>query len=50
MRDGESIAEALTREFVEETGFEVVPQSLLYVAEVVGMYGVHDLNLSGLLS
>ena len=29
----------------EETGLEVTPLRLLYAAEVVGMYGVHDLNL-----
>jgi hypothetical protein len=29
----------------EETGLDVVPQRLLYVAEVVGSYGTHDLNL-----
>jgi len=28
-----------------ETGLDVVPERLLYVAEVVGIYGVHDLNL-----
>jgi ADP-ribose pyrophosphatase YjhB (NUDIX family) len=45
VRDGESITDALIRELAEETGLDVVPQRLLYVAEVVGMYGVHDLNL-----
>jgi ADP-ribose pyrophosphatase YjhB (NUDIX family) len=45
VRDGESITDALIRELAEETGLAVVPQRLLYVAEVVGMYGVHDLNL-----
>ena len=29
----------------EELGLDVVPQRLLYVAEVVGSYGVHDVNL-----
>jgi ADP-ribose pyrophosphatase YjhB (NUDIX family) len=42
---GEAITEALVREVAEETGLEVVPERLLYVAEVVGSYGVHDLNL-----
>ena len=45
VRDGEPITDALIRELKEETALEVVPQRLLYVAEVVGMYGVHDLNL-----
>jgi ADP-ribose pyrophosphatase YjhB (NUDIX family) len=45
VHDGESITDALIRELAEETGLDVVPQRLLYVAEVVGMYGVHDLNL-----
>jgi ADP-ribose pyrophosphatase YjhB (NUDIX family) len=45
VRDGESITDALIREVAEETALDVVPQRLLYVAEVVGMYGVHDLNL-----
>lgn len=45
VRDGESITDALVRELAEETGLDVVPRRLLYVAEVVGMYGVHDLNL-----
>jgi 8-oxo-dGTP pyrophosphatase MutT (NUDIX family) len=45
VKDGESITDALVREVSEETGLDVVPERLLYVAEVVGMYGVHDLNL-----
>ena len=45
MQDGESISEALVREVAEESGLDVVPERLLYVAEVVGSYGVHDLNL-----
>jgi len=45
VQDGESISEALIREVAEETGLAVVPERLLYVAEVVGSYGVHDLNL-----
>src|SRR5581483_10041982 len=45
VRDGESIIEALVREVAEETGLDVIPERLLYVAEVVGSYGAHDLNL-----
>lgn len=45
VRDGETITDALIREVSEETGLEVIPKRLLYVAEVVGMYRVHDLNL-----
>lgn len=45
VRDAESICDALIREVGEETGVEVVPERLLYVAEVAGSYGVHDLNL-----
>jgi ADP-ribose pyrophosphatase YjhB (NUDIX family) len=45
VRDGEPITDALVRELAEETKLEVVPLRLLYIAEVVGSYGVHDLNL-----
>jgi len=45
VHDGESISDALIREVSEETGLDIVPDRLLYVAEVVGMYRVHDLNL-----
>ena len=45
VEDGESITEALIRELGEETGLEIIPERLLYVAEVVGAYGAHDLNL-----
>jgi ADP-ribose pyrophosphatase YjhB (NUDIX family) len=45
VQNGESIAEALVREVAEEVGLDVVPDRLLYVAEVVGSYGVHDVNL-----
>jgi 8-oxo-dGTP pyrophosphatase MutT (NUDIX family) len=41
----ESIADALVREVAEEVGLDVVPVRLLYVAEVVGSYGTHDVNL-----
>jgi ADP-ribose pyrophosphatase YjhB (NUDIX family) len=45
VQDGESITDALIREVKEETGLDVVPQRLLYVAEAVGSYRIHDLNL-----
>ena len=45
VQNGESIAEALVREVAEEVGLDVVPDRLLYVAEVVGSYGAHDVNL-----
>jgi 8-oxo-dGTP diphosphatase len=45
VQTGESIHEALVREIAEETGLDVVPERLLYVAEVVGSYGAHDVNL-----
>lgn len=45
VREGESIHAALIREVREETGLSVAPGRLLYLAEVVGMYGVHDLIL-----
>lgn len=45
VQTGESIHQALVREIAEETGLDVIPQRLLYVAEVVGSYGVHDVNL-----
>lgn len=45
VREGESIHSALVREVREETGLSVAPGRLLYIAEVVGMYGVHDLIL-----
>lgn len=45
VKDGESIVDALVREVAEETGLQVVPDRLLYVAEVVGGHGVHDVNL-----
>ena len=45
VRDRESITDTLVREVAEETGLDVVPQRLLYIAEVVGGFGVHDINL-----
>jgi ADP-ribose pyrophosphatase YjhB (NUDIX family) len=45
VQDGESISDALVREVRAETGLDVVPQRLLYVAEAVGSYRTHDLNL-----
>jgi len=45
VQDGESVSEALVREVAEETGVQIVPVRLLYVAEVVGSYGAHDVNL-----
>ena len=45
VQDSESISDALVREVAEEAGLDVVPERLLYVAEVVGSYAVHDLNL-----
>lgn len=45
VQDRESITDALVREVREEIGLTVVPERLLYVAEVVGRYRVHDLNL-----
>lgn len=45
VQDGESITDALVSEVAEEIGLDVVPERLLYVAEVVGSYGAYDLNL-----
>jgi len=50
VQDGESIVDALIREVAEETGIEVVPDRLLYVAEVVGSHQIHDLNLVWLVT
>ena len=45
VRQGESVHEALEREVREETGVEILADRLLYIAEVVAQYGVHDLIL-----
>jgi hypothetical protein len=45
VRDRESVVEALARGVREDLGIEIIPRRLVYVAEVVGVYGVHDLNL-----
>lgn len=45
VRDQEPVLEALTRGVRDDIGRDIVPLRLLYVAEVVGVYGVHDLNL-----
>jgi ADP-ribose pyrophosphatase YjhB (NUDIX family) len=41
----ESLHEALVREVREETGLDVVPQRLLYVAEVTAPHKMHEVNL-----
>ena len=41
----ETIEQATVREIAEETGLEVSPQRLLYVAEVTAPHQTHDLNL-----
>lgn len=45
VRDGESVPDALTRGVRQDVGIEIVPRRLLYIAEVVGVYHMHDLNL-----
>ncbi len=45
VNDRESVTDALTREVAEETGLEVVPGRLLYVAEIVESATKHDLEL-----
>ena len=45
VKAGESILDALAREVAEETGLDVEPVRLLYVAEVVAGHREHDLNL-----
>jgi ADP-ribose pyrophosphatase YjhB (NUDIX family) len=47
---GETATEALVREVAEEARLEVVPDRLLYVAEVTRPYGRQDLNLIFLAS
>jgi ADP-ribose pyrophosphatase YjhB (NUDIX family) len=41
----ETVGEALVREVREETGLDVVPQRLLYVAEVTAPHKMHEVNL-----
>jgi ADP-ribose pyrophosphatase YjhB (NUDIX family) len=41
----ETLSEALVRELREETGLDVVPERLLYVAEVTAPYKMHEVNL-----
>jgi 8-oxo-dGTP pyrophosphatase MutT (NUDIX family) len=42
---GESVTDAIRREFREEVDFDVEPLRLLYVAEVTPPHGEQDLNL-----
>jgi 8-oxo-dGTP diphosphatase len=41
----ETVTDALKREVREETGLDVIPQQLLYVAEVTAPHRMHELNL-----
>jgi ADP-ribose pyrophosphatase YjhB (NUDIX family) len=41
----ETVTDALVREVAEETGLEIDPGPLLYVAEIVDAYRTHDLEL-----
>ena len=41
----ETLQEALIREVREETGLVIEPGDLLYVAEIVSRYRLHDLDL-----
>jgi ADP-ribose pyrophosphatase YjhB (NUDIX family) len=41
----ETLSEALVRELREETGLEVTPQRLLYVAEVTAPHRMQEVNL-----
>jgi 8-oxo-dGTP diphosphatase len=41
----EAVTDALKREVREETGLDVIPQRLLYVAEVTAPHQMHELNL-----
>lgn len=45
VHDRESVTETVAREVLEETGARVRVGELLYIAEVAGGYGAHDLNL-----
>lgn len=45
VNDHEPVLDALKREVAEETGLDVTPSRLVYVAEVVQSVRVHDLEL-----
>jgi ADP-ribose pyrophosphatase YjhB (NUDIX family) len=45
VKDRESLTEAVVREVFEETGLEVEPTELLYLAEVVSAFTRQDLNV-----
>ena len=45
VRHGEDVLDALVREVREETGLDVRPGRLLYVAEVNSGRAIHDVNL-----
>lgn len=45
VRDHESVTDAVKREVAEETGLQVIPDRLLYVAEVAQSVIDHDLEL-----
>jgi 8-oxo-dGTP diphosphatase len=45
VRHGEDVLDALVREVQEETGLDVRPGRLLYVAEVNSGRALHDVNL-----
>jgi ADP-ribose pyrophosphatase YjhB (NUDIX family) len=45
VNDRESVTDGLKREVLEETGLEIEPLRLVYVAELVGSVVAHDLEL-----